>query len=544
MRNTMSGNFTKGMRSFGAFTVGQKVVTVLAVIGLIAGGVFFSSWATKPTYAPLFTNLAPKDASAIVDQLNSAGTTYKLTDGGATIMVPQQQVYDTRLAMSGKGLTPSSDTAGWGLLDKQGVTASKFQQEVAYRRALEGELSKTVEGIDGVNAAVVHLAIPTKDVFAKTADKPKASVLVDTASGKTLTSAQVQAIVNLISSSVDGMDASSVTVADSSGQVLSASADGSAGATADSRSTQTHDYETRVAGSLQEMIDRVVGSGHSEVRLTADLDYDQTSTTTEKYFDTVKKPLVSSSTKETYTGNGAGTGGALGGSGVLGPDNISVPAGAAAGGAGNYLKTTGTNNNTLDRVVEERKSAPGAVRKLNVAVLLDTRTAGTVNPSQIQALVASAVGLNTKRGDTVVVDRLPFDAQAAKTAKAELAAAKADKASATKMSLAKTGALALLVLLVLLYAVLAGRKRRKRGALSGDERIQIEALQRSLEAQAGRSAIDSPTGMMAIEAGPTAMAAEQAKLAAVARTDIGDLVMAQPEEVAELLRGWLADRRG
>lgn len=543
MKDTMSGTFNKGLRSFGAFTAGQKITTILAVVGLVVGGIFFSSWATKPTYAPLFTNLAPTDASAIVDQLNSAGTTYKLADGGSTILVPQAQVYDTRLAMSGKGLTPSSDSAGWGLMDKQGVTASKFQQQVAYRRAMEGELSKTVEGIDGVNAAVVHLAIPEKDVFSKTTDKAKASVLVDTNAGKSLTSAQVQAVVNLIASSVDGMDASNVTVADSSGQVLSASADGSAGATADSRSTQTRDYETRVAGSLQAMIDRVVGSGHSEVRLTADLDYDQTSTTTEKYFDTVKKPLVSSSTKETYTGGGTGSGGALGGSGVLGPDNISVPAGVAAGAAGKYLKETGTNNNTLDRVVEERKAAPGAVRKLNVAVLLDTRTAGTVNPAQIQALVASAVGLNTKRGDTVVVDRLPFDAQAAKTAKAELAAAKADKASASRMSLIKTGALGLLVLLVLVYAVLAGRKRRKRGSLSGDERIQIEALQRSLEAQAGRLAIDAPAGMAAIEAAPNPRA-ESAALAEVARTDIGDLVMAQPEEVAQLLRGWLADRRG
>jgi flagellar M-ring protein FliF len=543
MRDNMSGLFNRALRAFASFTAGQKVVSLLAVVGLVVGGVVFSQWATKPTYAPLFTNLAPDDASAIVDQLNSNGTPYQLSDGGASILVPQPLVYDTRLAMSGKGLTPSADSTGWGLLDKQGVTASKFQQQVAYRRALEGELNKTIEGIDGVSAAVVHLAIPEKDVFTKETDKPKASVLVDTAPGKQLSPSQVQAIVNLISSSVESMDAADVTVADSSGQVLSASADGSSGgAAADGRSQATHDYEDRVSSSLQDMVDRVVGAGHSEVRLTADLDFDQTKTTTEKYTNVAKTPIAGSSSVEKFTGAGGGAGGVLGGTGVLGPDNIAVPSGTAGGGAGNYSKVTATNNNALDRVVEERQSAPGAVRKLNVAVLLDAKTAGTVNPAQIKALIASAVGLVPTRGDTVVVDRLPFDATAAKQAKSELAIEKKANAAVARTSLFKRGALGLLVLLVLLYAWLAGRKKRKRGSLTPDERIQIEALQRSLDAQPDRLALES--GKSALPALVASVPDPRAELAAAARTDIGELVKAQPEEVAQLLRGWLADRRG
>jgi flagellar M-ring protein FliF len=542
MRNNMSGILNRGTRTFGAFTIGQKVVTLLAVVGLLVGGVFFSQWATKPTYAPLFTNLAADDASAIVDQLNTDGTPYKLADGGASILVPQQMVYDSRLAMSGKGLTPSSDSTGWGLLDKQGVTASKFQQQVAYRRALEGELDKTIEGIDGVSAAVVHLAIPEKDVFTKETDKPKASVLVETTAGKDLSASQVQAIVNLIASSVESMDPASVTVADSSGQVLSASGDSSAGVAADGRSAQTRDYESRVESSLQAMVDRVVGAGHSEVRLTADLDFDQTKTTTEKFTNVAKTPIAGSSTVEKFTGAGAGTGGVLGGSGVLGPDNIQVPSGSGSTGTGNYSKTTATNDNALDRVVEERQSAPGAVRKLNVAVLLDAKTAGTVNPAQIQALVASAVGLNTKRGDTVVVDRLPFDATAQKQAKSDLAIEKKASASLQRTSLIKRAALVLLVLLVLVYAWLSGRKKRKNGGLTAEERIQIEALQKSLDAAPERALLESGLvrPIAALEAAPD----PGSELAAAARSDIGELVKAQPDEVAQLLRGWLADRRG
>jgi flagellar M-ring protein FliF len=541
MRNNMSGLFNRAMHTFSSFSAGQKVVSLLAVVGLLVGGVFFSQWATKPTYAPLFTNLAATDASAIVDQLNSAGTPYKLADGGTSILVPQDKVYDTRLAMSGKGLTPSSDSTGWGLLDKQSVTASKFQQQVAYRRALEGELDKTIEGIDGVSAAVVHLAIPEKDVFTKETDKPKASVLVDTAPGKDLTPSQVQAVVNLISSSVESMDASDVTVADSSGQVLSAAGDSSAGVAADGRSQQTRDYETRVASSLQAMVDRVVGAGHSEVRLTADLDFDQTKTTTEKYTNVAKTPIAGSSTIEKFTGAGAGTGGVLGGSGVLGPDNIAVPSGTAGGGTGTYSKTTATDNNALDRVVEERQSAPGAVRKLNVAVLLDAKTAGTVNPAQIQALVASAVGLDPKRGDTVVVDRLPFDATAQKQAQADLASEKKATAAVQRTGLMKQAALVLLVLIVLAYAWLAGRKKRKKSGLTPEERIQIEALQRSLDGSP-ELALESglSKSLPALEAGSSDPRAE---LASAARSDIGELVKAQPDEVAQLLRGWLADRR-
>lgn len=533
MKENVSGLFSRGTRTFATFTAGQKVISVLAVLGLLVGGYLFMGWAGKPTYAPLFTDLAPADASAIVDQLNSAGTAYQLTDGGTTILVPQPLVYDTRLAMSGKGLAPSAGSSGWGLLDKQGITTSKFQQQVAYRRALEGELASTVEGIDGVSAAVVHLALPEKGVFTKETDKAKASVLVDTASGRDLTSAQVQAVVNLVSSAVEGMEPDGVTVADSTGKVLSSSAEnGSAGSLADGRAQQTRDYETRVASSLQAMIDRVVGPGHSEVRLTADLDFDQTKTTTEKYTDSATKPLAGTKTTETFKGNGTAIGG------VLGPDNIAVPAGAS-GGTGDYAKTSQTDNNALDRVVEERASAPGAVRKLNVAVLLDAKTSGTVNAKQIEALVSSAVGLVPTRGDTVVVDSLPFDTTAAASAADELAAAKKADAAVARTNLMVTGGKYLGGGIVLLVLFLMLRKRLARAGRNAEDRREIEALQMQLAAQIERGELVGVPGS-ALIAGAYG---EGAAPALAARTDVGELVKAQPDEVAQLLRGWLADRR-
>lgn len=533
MPPVVSGLLGRGSRTFSSFTPGQKVISVIGALVLVFGGYFFMAWASKATYAPLFTDVAPADASAIVDQLNATGTPYKLAHGGSTILVPQAQVYDARIAMSGKGIAPSSGSSGWGLLDKQGITTSKFQQDVAYRRALEGELSRTVEGIDGVRTAVVHLALPEKTVFTKATDAAKASVLVDTGPGNDLTSNQVQAIVNLVSSAVSNMKPDAVTVADSSGKVLSASAGGSPGAATDTRAQQTREYETRVASSLQAMVDRVVGPGHSEVRLTADLDFDSTKTTTESFSDPGTKPVAGTTTTEKFTGSGAGTGG------VLGPDNIAVP--GAGSGTGNYEKTAETQNNAINRVVEERSSAPGAVRKLNVAVLLDATTAGTVNKEQIQALVASAAGLNTERGDTVVVDSLPFDATAATAAAEELAAAKKADAAAARNTMITTGAKYLGGGLLLLMLFLYGRKKMARMSRASEDRREIEALQRALAAQ------QLDTYELAAMPGGLAGAYAAGELGpapgAAARADVGDLVKAQPEEVAQLLRGWLADRR-
>src|SRR4051795_6128421 len=150
MKSALAGTLERARSTFSTISLGQKVVIGLLLAGLVLGGVFFTRWITAPTMAPLFSNLASTDASAIVDQLNTDGVPYELADGGATIMVAQDKVNSERLAMSGKGL-PASNSTGYSLLDQQGITTSEFQQQVTYQRALEGELSKTLEALDGVN---------------------------------------------------------------------------------------------------------------------------------------------------------------------------------------------------------------------------------------------------------------------------------------------------------------------------------------------------------------------------------------------------------
>src|SRR4051812_326935 len=222
MRDSLNRALRRGRETFSAFTMGQKAISVLGTVAILLGGFMIFRWASTPDYGPLYSNLSASDASAVVDQLNSQGTPYELTDGGGTVMVPRDDVYATRIALSGEGLPADSDNQGYSILDNQGMSLSQEAEDTNFKRAMEGELGKTVEAIDGVDTAVVHLALPKKAVFADEQDPATASVLVKSRPGATLSSEQVQAVIHLVASSIDGLDPEQVTVADATGKVLSA----------------------------------------------------------------------------------------------------------------------------------------------------------------------------------------------------------------------------------------------------------------------------------------------------------------------------------
>ncbi|AGZ46341.1 flagellar basal-body MS-ring/collar protein FliF [Actinoplanes friuliensis] len=519
--------------SFKSFTPGQKAVTIAAVLALVIGGYFFATWAAKPSYSALFSNLSSKDAGAIVESLQKSGTSYELANGGSTIMVPQDQVYDLRLQLSGEGLPGESET-GYALLDQQGITTSDFMQHTNYQRALEGELASTIKSIDGVEAATVHLVMPQKDVFADDQDKTTASVLVQSSANEPLSNQQVQAIVHLVASSVEGLDPEQVTVAGADGKILSAGGGAAVAAGGDSGSDgQTVAFQNRLNASLQNMLDSVVGPGHAVVTTTAELDYDQTETTTESYTsDPSVAALSESISREAYNGNGTGQGG------VLGPDNIQVPNGTtSSSGTGQYENSNTVRNNAVNKTTEARRSAPGSIKKLNVAVLLDSTTAGAVNSADVQSLVSAAAGIDATRGDTIAVSAMPFDTSAATAAKDALAASAAAEQSAKQTSLIKTGAMALVVLFLIFLAWRASRRAKKRKALTPAELKHLEDMQAALEQQRLaelNAAIPSP----AIEAANANFEALDER-----QREIEQMVEDQPEEMAALLRGWLGAGR-
>jgi len=421
---------------------------------------------------------------------------------------------------------------------------SEFMQQVGYRRALEGELSKTIKSIEGVNAATVHLAIPQKDVFSDDQQKPTASVLVATGTGKDLKDDQVQAVVHLVASSVEGLDPTNVTVVGADGTVLSGTGTATGGgATGDSRSRATTDYESRLNSSVQRMLDQALGNGNAVVQISADLDFDNTETKTQKYVaDPSTPPLAETTKTEKYSGgSGTPTGG------VLGPDNIQVPAGtASSAGSGAYEQSESTKNNAVGMVTEVRKSAPGAVKKLSVAVMINSDAVEGANEAQLQQLISSAVGLDANRGDTIAVSAMSFDKTGAEAVQKELADAQAADKQAATMSMIKTGSLILGVVVLILMAFIGNKRRQKKmqKALQAQidrfeaEQAELTAVRTPVAIGAGVGAAGELTAGPPVELDPEFLAREERS------REITALAAQQPDDVVTLLRGWLADRRG
>ena len=513
------------------FTNGQKAVVVVGILALAMGAFALSRWISQPTWAPLYGSLSGEDASAVTEQLTSDGVPYKLTDGGSTILVPQAQVYQERINLSGQGLPAGSGEDGWSLLDKQGITATDFQQNVAYQRALEGELAKTLGAMDGVNQAVVHLAIPKQDVFSTEEDKTTASVLLALKPGVELSGEQIRSVGNLVSGSVPGLDAGNVTVTDQSGKMLSSPDSGAAGqvAAASENDQLTASYENRLSTAVQQVLSQVVGPDHSVVRVNASLDFNNTDATSETYAQPspAVSPLSEARVDERYNGNNNTTGGTLG---TILPTPI--PSGTA--GTGDYQRTQSTVNNGVNKTVQRQTQAPGQVKRLTVAVVLDAKTAGAINPGTIQQIVANSVGLDPTRGDSVQVDTLPFDTSAAAAAQKELAAAASAQKKAEYIDLAKKVGLALIIVIVLIILM---RRRGKKDA------AMIDAQASDLPPNAGLLLNPGIAGgPAALEAGQQLAIAQEADVNRDRmRSDVAALVDSQPDDVAALLQNWLAE---
>ena len=517
-------------RSFATFNTGQKLVAIVGTAALLLAGFMVFRWAATPSYSPLFSNLSSEDASAVIEQLDADGVPYEITAGGSTISVPRSDVYSTRISLSGEGLPANSGEGGYALLDEQDISTSQFKEQTDFKRAMEGELANTVEAIDGVDTAVVHLALPPQEVFADEQDPATASVLVATRPGTELGPEQVQAVVHLVASSIDGLDPDKVTVADSTGRVLSTN-DGTAGI-ASSRSQQVSDYQDELSGKVQSMLDKVLGPGHSTVQVTANLDFDQSVTESTTFRGNEEDPPLSSTTQEeTYSG-GAAPGDA---GGVVGPEG-QMDTGAAAGD-GSYSNSSTTRDNAVDTIVERRETAPGSVESLHTAVVVDVNSPIKVDAAQVEDLVAAAIGIDVARGDTFQVAQLPFDNTVAEANAKALAAAEADEAAAQQMEWIRNGVLALLVALLLLVVWLRGRKHAK--ARQQATTYVVEQLRQD---QVDRAAVASAT-QHRLEANPATMALERADHGQGGlRDDLSALVERQPEEVAALLRGWLVER--
>lgn len=504
---------------FARVTPLQKVAIGAAALTLVGGVFLLGSSSSEPVMAAAYTDLEPADASSITDELISRNVEYELADGGRTILVPRDELYDVRVELSGEGLPSSSE--GYALLDRQGLTTSEFRQRIDYQRALEGELSRTLRSIDGVSAATVHLALPEDSIFVDEPSDPSASVLVTTSTAAGLDNEQVAAMVHLVSSSIKDMEPENVTIADATGRVLTDGSSDPLNSTGDA----SDDFERELASSLRTLVGRVTGMENVAVSVQADLELAERVETTESYntTDAENGVVVAERTStETYAGDGALPGDA----GVLGPDGAPV---AAAGGDGesSYLRDDAERTFAVNRTVEQVSYTPGEVNQLSVAVLVDD---SVVQPDQIPALeemIRTAAGFDAERGDLVTVTALPFSVPVVAEDGEDLAAtAAAAVASEQQMSMIRTGIIAFVILIALFLAYRSTRKARREVSTP----IDIDALRSGSSAALGAGdamAMPKPLDPASINA----------------LDELSEIADRNPEDVAKILQGWLADER-
>lgn len=424
-------SLTALLRGFNNLPAGRKVGLMVALAAVIT--IVFGSWiwAQTPDYRILYGNLSDRDGGAVVESLQKLNIPFKMADGGGAIMVPSGMVYEARLKLASQGL-PKGGAAGFDLMDSMKIGATQFQESVAYQRALEGEITRTIEAISAVQGARVHLAIPKDTVFVREQQKPSASILINLYPGRTLEKAQVEGIVHLVASSIPNMPTSNVTIIDQNSKLLTSASRQSAIGLDSSQLEYLHEVEQNYIRRIEDILLPITGPNNMRAQVTADLDFavaEQTAETYKPNANPEQAAVRSSQTSETVGEGGAAAAGVPGALSNQPPGAatapINAPAGrpgaaASAASAGGSMHKESTTNFELDKTISHVRNPVGAIKRLSVAVVVnnkgekDKKGKVTSRPmtkdelKQIYDLSREAMGFNQARGDTLNVVNAPF----------------------------------------------------------------------------------------------------------------------------------------
>jgi flagellar M-ring protein FliF len=409
-------------KAFKSFSLIQKIA-ILGGAALIIITIFvLVLWANKPVYKTLYGNLDDNSRKQIEQYLQNNKIPYQLQDNGKTISVPDDKVYDIRLNLAKEGI-PKVGGAGFELFDKSSFGMTEFMQNVNYQRALEGELSRTIASLDGVESARVHLSIPKDRLFVTKDTEAKAAVVIDLADNANISRDQIKAIAFLVAGAVKGLDPKNVQIVDTSGRLLS---EFLTDENAPLLLTQTQlEYQNKVEKELEDklftLLSSSLGPGNAIAKVSVELNYDKKSVKSE-HFD--PDPVLRS--RQSLEINSINT--ALSPQGIPGVEpNLAEPDLFEQNVRSEYNKTEDTQNYEVGRTVTEEKKAIGNIKRLTVAVVVNDKQALveengkrkiTMVPrnkdelERIKNIVAMAVGYNEARGDKIEVANIPFDTTA------------------------------------------------------------------------------------------------------------------------------------
>jgi flagellar M-ring protein FliF len=480
----------------------QRILLVAIVLTLLAAGALLTNWIRKPDMKMLYQQLDPEEAAKITDRISEQGVAYELRAGGTSIYVPAEKVYQLRLDMARDGL-PAGQQGGYKIFDDGKIGVSPFVQNVNLKRALQDELAKSIQIIDGVLYARVHIVSSEQTVFTSQAGKTTASVVLKLRPGYKLSPLNIAAITHLVSGSVEGLTSENVTIIDSQGRLLSGKSDGLLTAGTGTVADYRQSIEQNLQSKAEEMLTTVLGPGRATVKVHAVIDTNNISTVTETY-----EPKGVATKEETTT------------------NSETSPAGASGGGqpvaSGGVRKDeTIVTEYKVGKTVKQEVILPGEVKSLSVAAFVDLSLADAnqtaaggkggkiMEVAEVEQIIKNALGL--KETDALKVVDVKFNRPAEPLSKEELAG------GFDYIAIARQGSLGIMAVCALL--VLRMFKGAKKKAQS--------------EAAASLPAGQQQAGLIAGEEGLSPFAL---------RRQIAGALERDPEKVRQLFTSWIGEK--
>ncbi len=535
------------LKQLGAFWNGlsnaKRIALVFAVSVVAVTVALVAVLGSRVNYGYLYTKLDSKDAAQIAQKLDELKIPYSLEAGGTAIRVPEEQVHSLRLDLARDGL-PTGGVVGNELFDKARLGATEFEIEVNQRRALEGELVRSIMTVAEVEAARVHLVIPKRRLFAAKTEGAQASVVLTLRNNAQFGRQEVAAIVHLVAMAVPNLSPDRVTVVDSKGTTLHRPESGEGGGVSgnDARMAEMREQELRLAERTQTLLEKVAGPGAVEVRVKLDFDSATREQTTEQY-DPKSTALRSENKVEERTATEGATVAGVPGAQTNLPDvepTVQPTEGGELGG--NFARRSHTRNWEIDRVVEKLSRPSGDLMRVSVGVLVDGRyeqregeqvyvPRSAEELEVLRNVVRGAVGFDAKRGDTIELQSTRFYRDPS-----DLAVPEAPEPKWLKYVLPAVAALGGLLMLSGAILVWRGKRRKKKAA------VQEQAIQAELSAEENHRLAEAEAKLLSPTAGDGEGGQDVAsspELASRRREEAIQIATTDPATAAIVLREWL-----
>ncbi len=410
----MAGFIENITEQIGAMSRGRQLLLAASAVGSVAFFSWIISGANKPDYRALYRGLEDREIARVADGLAREGIPYELADGGTTIQVPAPMIYEARMRMAGQGL-PNGGSTGFEIFDKPAFGVTEFVHQVNYARAVQGELSRTIEQLDPVDKARVQVVIPKRRNLVADSDRdPRASVVVKLRPGSELERDQVRAVVFLVASTIESLKTEHITVVDATGRLLAPLGDNPTGQLAAGGAPEYQErVEEELAGRIEALLAKTVGLGQVVAHVRAEMDWTESETTEEAYDPDSQVARSEQRSSEEESDGAAAEGGPAG---VV----ANIPGGAAGGGppVPNSRRTSETINFEISKTISRSVTPMGQIKKLAVAVLVGDRPAEAPDAAPVpwpaeelerfEQLAKQVVGFSEERGDQITVTSAPF----------------------------------------------------------------------------------------------------------------------------------------